>query len=229
MLAYWHQYQLSVFLKRPSPFAADDWCLIPYEYIAQNAFDSLLTITLHVPACQCLYTQLPATNPDSSALENEKAKRAKEVIIAKCMEIMLKLDDYWVRYNEELIHGHASSENPFNTRGMQFLPPKDCNQELSAHYASARIILNSLLALTSPNRKIQQVYEEQVLRYSAKVLSEISLNSERLAAVAGRFLMGFPLRVICEYSPCRVQRQEARDALVRWEPGRDRCLSFLPN
>lgn len=215
---------MSVFLKRPSPFAADEWCLIPHEYITQNAFDSLFTIILHVPSCQFLYSHLPATSSDSSALENEKTKIAKEEIIAKCMEIMLKLDDYWVtfidRLNEEPTHDHTSSENP-SALGVQFILSKDCKQEVFAHYASARIILNSLLALTSPNRKIQQMYEKQVLRYSAKVLSKSSLESEILAAVTGRFLMRPPLRVICEYSPCSVQRQEARDALARWEPHGD--------
>lgn len=210
---------MSVFLKRQSPFAADEWCIIPYENIAPNAFDSLLTIILHVPSCQFLYTQLPATSPDSLPLENERAKRVKDTIIANCTEILLKLDDYWVtcnaRLNEELIHDPAVIENP------QFLPPKDCKQELSALYASARIILNSLLALTSPNCKIQQMYEEQVLRYSATVLSTISLNSESLASVTWRFEVGFTLSVICKYSPCSIQRQEARDVLVRWEPGID--------
>lgn len=200
---------MSVILKRPSPFAASERCLTPYEYAAQNAIDGLLTIILHVPSCQFLYTQLSAS---STALENENSKRAKEVIIAKCMKIMLKLDEYLtahnVRFNED--PNHAT-----------FLPSKDCKQELCAYYASARIILNSLLALTSPNREIQQIYEEQVSQYSARVLSNISSRSDRLAAMTGRFLMGFPLRVIYEYSPCSVQRQEALDALVRWEPGRD--------
>lgn len=209
---------MSVFLKRPSPFAADEWCLIPYEYVEQNVFDSLLTIILHVPSCQFLYSQLPATSPESSALENEKTKIAKAAIIAKCMQIMLKLDDYRatniVRLNEEPINDHTSSENP-SALGVQSIPSKDCKPETFPHYASARIVLNSLLALTSPNRKIQQMYEEQVLRYSAKVLSESSLKSESLAPVTGRFLMGPPLRVICEYSPCSVQRQQAQDALAR--------------
>lgn len=213
---------MSVILKRQSPFAADGWCLIPYEHIPQTAFDSLLTIILHVPSCQFLFTQLSAS---STALGNENAKRAKEVIRAKCMDIMLKLDDYWiahnVRFNEEPIHDHTSCENPCNTPGVQFLPPKDCKQELCAYYASARIILNSLLALISPSREIQQMYEEQVMQYSANVLSEIVLSSDRLAAMTGRFLMGFPLRVISEYSTCSVQREKALDALVRWEPGRD--------
>lgn len=60
-----------------------------------------------------------------------------------------------------------------------------------------------------------------MLQYSAKVLSEVSLSSDRLAAMTGRFLMGLPLKVIYEYSPCSVQRQEALNALVRWKPGRD--------
>lgn len=215
---------MSVFLKRPSPFAADEWNLIPYEHITQNAFDSLFTIILHVPSCQFLYSQLPATSSDSSALENEKTKIAKEAIIAKCMEIMLKLDDYWVtcfdRFNEEPIHDHTSSENP-SAIGAQFFPSKGCEHEGFAYYASARIILNSLLALTSPNRKIQQMYEEQVLRYSAKLLSQSALEREIKAALTGKCLMGSPLRVICEYSPCSVQRQEARDILARWERRRD--------
>lgn len=202
---------MSIILKRPSPFAADEWSLNPYEYVALSAFDSLLTIILHVPSCQFLYTQLSAS---STALENENAKRAKEVIIANCMKIMLKLDEYWmahsVRFNEEPIHDHTS-----------FISPKDCKQELCAYYASARIILNSLLALTSPNREIQQIYEEQVLQYSARVLSMISSSSDKLAAITGRLLMAFPLRVIYEYSPCSVQRQDALDALVRWQPGRN--------
>lgn len=229
---------MSVILKRPSPFAADEWCLIPYEYIVQTTFDSLFTIILHVPSCQFLYTQLSAS---STALGNENAKRAKEVIRSDCMEIMLKLDDYWiahyVSFIEEPIHDHTSCENPCNTPKVQFLWPKDCKQELCAHYASARIILSSLLALTSPNREIQQMYEEQVMQYSAKVLSEISSSSDRLAAMTGRFLMGFLLGVIYEYSPCSVQKQEALDALVRWEAGRDEareqksvipaCLGFF--
>lgn len=212
---------MSVILKRPSPFAVDEWCLVPYEYIAQTALDSLLTIILHVPSCQFLYTQLSAL---STGLENENAKRAKEVIVANCTEIMLKLDEYWiaqnVRFDEEPIHDHTSCENPFTSPGVQFFPPQDCQQDLCAHYAGARIILNRLLALTSPNREIQQMYEEQVLQYSAKVLSEIPLSSDRLTAMTARFLMDFPLRVIYEYSPCSVQRQEALDALIRWEPGR---------
>lgn len=200
---------MSVILKRPSPFAAGERCLIPYEYVAQNASDGLLTIILHVPSCQFLYTQLSAS---STALENENSKRAKEVIIAKCMKIMLKLDEYLTAYNVRF------NEDPNHAT---FLPSKDCKQEFCAYYASARIILNSLLALTSPNREIRQIYEEQVSQYSARVLSNISSRSDRLAAMTGRFLMGFPLRVIYEYSPCSVQRQEALDALVRWEPGRD--------
>lgn len=213
---------MSVILKRPSPFAADEWCLNPCKYVAQDAFDSLLTIILHVPSCQFLYTQLSAS---STALENENAKRAKEVIIANCMKIMLKLDEYWMahngRFNEELIHDHTSCENPCNTSGVRFSSPEDCKQELCAYYASARIILNSLLALTSPNRETQQIYEEQVLQYSARVLSKISSSSDRLAAMTGRCLMGFPLRVIYEYSRCSVQRQKALDARVRWETGRN--------
>lgn len=209
---------MSVILKRPSPFATDEWCLNPYEYVAQNAFDSLLTIILHVPSCQFLYTQLSAS---STALEKENAKRAKEVIIANCMKIMLKLDEYWMahnaRLNEEPIHDRTLCGNPCSTPRVQFILSKDCKQELCAYYATARIILNSLLALTSPNREIQQIYEEQVLQYSTRVLSKISSRSDRLAAMTGRFLMGFPLRVIYEYSPCSVQRQEALDALVRWE------------
>lgn len=209
---------MSIILKRPSPFAADGWSLNPYEYVALSAFDSLLTIILHAPSCLFLYTELSAS---STALENENAKRAKEVIIANCMKIMLKLDEYWmargVPFNEEPIHDHTSYENP----GNKIIWPKDCKQELCAYYASARIILNSLLALTSPNREVQQIYEEQVLQYSARVLSEISSSSDRLAAITGRILMAFPLRVIYEYSPCSVQRQDALDALVRWQPGRN--------
>lgn len=164
-----------------------------------------------MPSCQFLYTQLSAS---STALENENSKRAKEVIIAKCMKIMLKLDEYLTahnfRFNEDTIHDPVT-----------FLVSKDCKQELCAYYASARIILNGLLALTSPNREIQQIYEEQVSQYSARVLSNISSRSDSLAAMTGIFLMGFPLRIIYEYSPCSVQRQEALDALVRWAPGRD--------
>lgn len=206
---------MSVILKRPSPFAADKWCLHPYEYVAQNAFDSLLTIILHVPSCQFLYTQLSAS---STALENENAKRAKEVIIANCMKILVELDEYWmahsVHFDEE--QDHISRQNPCNILGEQFIL---CEQKWYAYYASARIILNSLLAVTSPNREIQQIYEEQVLQYSAIVLSYVSSSSSRLVAMAGRVLVGLPLRVIYEYSPCSVQRQEALDVLVRWEPG----------
>lgn len=137
------------------------------------------------------------------------------------MEILLKLDDYWEahnpRLNEDLFHHNSSCENLYNTRGVRLVPPKDCKQELYANYASARIILSSLLASASQNREIQQMYEEHALRYSARVLSEISLDSHRLDAMTGRFLMGFSFRVISEYSPCSEQRQAARDALVRWE------------
>lgn len=224
---------MSVILKRPSPFAADEWCLNPYEYVEQNAFDTLLTIILRVPSCQFLYTQLSAS---STALETENAMRAKEVIIDKCMKIMLKLDEYYAahafRSHEELIHDHASCENPWNTPREQFISPEDDKLGFCAYYASARIILSSLLALTSPNREIQQIYEEQAQLYSAGVLCNISWSSERLAAMTGRFFLGFPLRVVSEYSPCGVQRQEALDALARWQPGRDEAReqkSIIPD
>lgn len=224
---------MSVILKRPSPLAADERCLDPYEYVEQNEFDSLLTIILRVPSYQFLYTQLSAS---STALENENAKRAKEVIIANCMKIMLELDEYGlahsVRLNEKPIHDHTSCDNPCNTPRVQFVSAEDGKLGLWAYYASARIVLNSLLALTSPNREIQQIYEKQVQQYSARVLSRISSSSESLAAMTGRFFLGFPLRVISEYSPYSVQRQEALDALVRWQPGRDEARehkSIIPD
>lgn len=223
---------MSVILKRPSPFAADEWCLNPYEYVEQNAFDSLLTIILRVPSCQFLYTQLSAS---STALENENATRAKEVIIDKCMKIMLELDEYWMahgfRFHEKPIHDHTSGENPCTPR-VQFITPEDDKLGFCAYYASARIILSSLLALTSPNREIQQIYEEQVHLYSAGVLCNTSWSSERLAAMTARFFLGFPLRVISEYSHCGVQRKEALDALARWQPGRDEAReqkSIIPD
>lgn len=224
---------MSVILKRPSPFAATVWCLTPYEYVEQNEIDSLLTIILRVPSCQFLYTQLSAS---STALEIENVKRAKEVIIANCMKILLKLEEYSmahsVRFHEEPIYDQTSGENPCSTPRVLFVSPQDGKLGLWAYYASARIVLNSLLALTSPNREIQQIYEKQVQQYSARVLSRISSSSERLAAMTGRFFLGFPLRVISEYSPFGVQRQQALDALMRWQPGRDEAReqkSIIPD
>lgn len=215
---------------KPSIFASDAWCTVPFEHEVKSPSDYLLDLLLQVPyymKASCKMIQLSIRDPSASAAVKEDMRMG-------CQRLISQLDCYWIKYRDQINKGYdyaRYSEPRDPRRGDSETYP--CFQDslaaiLIGQFDAAKIILNSLLAFITPDPRI---YGERVILHATSALAAVRYQEVQGITTGATTFMVFPLKVVGRCSLSDAHKEEARETLRRWglERGVTGVSSPLPD
>ncbi len=150
------------------------------------------------------------------------SEKAIETLKIKCLDMIARLDEYWNtnRHVISEIYDYAWFSGPWDGSVPNPEPENGFRNSFAAsiiaHFDGAKIILNGLLSLVSPNQSDQEFYKRQMMIHSASVLAATRYQDRIGALTGGTLLMVFSLKVVIRASPSKPQRAEATAALLKW-------------
>jgi hypothetical protein len=200
-------------LVKPTCFASEDWCEIPFKLKQKTAWDKILDILLWMPKCLALRTRIKALR-DSDPVACE----------AVCQELASELGNPISRlarwkslYGQDILgeydYNISVNANDPDTGSIPktriFSDPQRATT--TAFYDVANIWIQQLtqIATGTPTDHI-------IKQHAASALAAVDFHQSLGFASGGTFSLIFVLKVLCLVTPCEIQRQEARSALLTW-------------
>jgi hypothetical protein len=207
-------------LAKPSFFALNPWCEIPFLVQPKNSLDRLVDILLWIPHCQALRTRIRAlkeTNPSASEAVRKELVRQTLILISRLSHWFSLyreeiFGDYEYSTSAETLDPNAAAQSSTNI--FSFLDSR--NIIAIAYYDSAQILAQHLLSISSSDSDTVSTCYQLIKQHAASVLNIVGYHRSCGIQSGGSFIMIFPLKVICLVTPCEDQRRVASEALLAW-------------
>jgi hypothetical protein len=219
-------------IEEPSPFAAEEWCTIPFDVYPKTAFDVLIDILLQLPSC------LSSFNEMRKQAGSRASKKLREEVIAQARRIISDLNRFWNQHkaqidpnydrrwlcNLDVDLGHVCGSStvystPFQSPFMAtFTALYDTASMLGLRYLGA--------ALGTP-----ESYKNRITMHAESILAAVAYHESSGLFSGGTFNMVFPLKIVCILAPSESQRNIAQQALLTWGANRgvdDACRVAAP-
>lgn len=206
---------------RPSIFASDEWCTVPYVQQGKGLLDKLGDILLQFPEIYAARNSMHAHQA-----QNRVSDQPRYNVEAQALGLIARLQTYWQESRNSLYPGNdhssfveitdfesASSDWIIeNTVPVTYRDPFVAT--CVAMYDAATVLANSLVWESGAG--FTEVYKQRVVIHCASILEAVAYHESRGPSSGGSIQMVFPLKVISRVTPSDDQRRQAQIALRRW-------------
>ena len=202
-------------LEKPSIFASERWCAIPFESNPKTPFDELIDILLQLPCC------LPCRN-DMKRLHDddpEISEVPRRELVTTAQDILSSLDRFWEENSE--------MDQSYDERIADALPAIEQNCALSAVIPFKNTFIASFISLYDAGNLIvwsyllaasrtPEKYHSKMKAHSASILCSVLYHETQSPSSEVSFAMIFPVKTVHSLTPSDSQKKMAADSLLMW-------------
>lgn len=213
---------MGISFERPSAFASEKWCTVPFLGREKRPLDWLGDILLQFPNAFILRNSMREIR-DQSHLICEPTRKA---VHSKAIEIIALLEDYWDKYGTVVDSAYDCSHfiETSDFRGeptswvietplaVRFSSPATATN--IAMYDAAVVLANALA--WESNSGYPEVNKRKIVLHCASILAAIIYHEGKGPESGGSINMVLPMKVVCRATPSNDQRRQAQLALDRW-------------
>ena len=208
--------------EKPTVFASDEWCTIPFLGREKSAFDSLGDILLQFPSAYILRNRLRVMRDQYS----DEFGPTRQSLEAKAMDLTARLSNYWVTYRTliDSVFDHARFVELFDltadlsTWTIETPPSITFKSTLAATniamYDAAVIHANALAWEANP--RDAEINKRKIIIHCASILAAVAYHENRGIGSGSTISMIFPMKTVSRITPSDDQRRQVLEALERW-------------
>ena len=206
---------------RPSIFASDEWCTIPYLQNGKGFLDKLGDILLQFPGIYAARSSMRAHQA-----QNRVSDQVGYNVEAQAQGLIARLQTYWQECRNVIYPGYDYSSfveiSNFESASSDWIieatvPITYCDPFVAtsvAMYDAAAVIANSLVLESGAD--FANLYKQRIVIHCASILQAVVYHESQGPNSGGSIQMVFPLKVVCRITPSDDQRRQAQVALRRW-------------
>lgn len=211
---------------KPSVFATDDWCNIPFLPYRKTPNDKIADILLQIPGCFVLRNRLRAERAQWTAA----SEIIRHELESKVLQLLKRLGHYWKDFTDEVdadynyeqykeITDFQTSAADWVMKSIQAARFRDANAARNiANYDSAIILTNALLWESGSGPS--EGHMQKIFIHSASILAAVAWHKSIGPQSGGAVSLVFPMKVVYQCTPSDHQRKQAHEALVTWGEAR---------
>jgi hypothetical protein len=217
-------------LDKPSIFASEIWCTVPFELQPKSSLSRLLDILLQLPSCLPIRNEmrkLREQDPVASELLRQKLETAAQQILSRLKQFR---KDEWP---------HIDSDNGQRLKGDQDIvdrmPPHRTARSQNAFsaylkmmYDAGNIIVLGQLAAASLT---PQEHQLKMISHGDSIISSVAYHDSLDTLTSISFSIIFPIKIVCLLSPLNLQRVMAQNLLLKLGTKRglvELCVAAAP-
>ena len=208
-------------LDRPSIFASDEWCTVPYLQQGKGLHDKLGDILLQFPRIYAARNSMRAQQA-----QDRVSGRLGYNLEAEAQDLIARLQTYWQEFGNVIYPGYDYSSfvesTNFETESSDWIIKPTV--QITYHdpflatsvamYDAATVLANALVLESVVGST--ELYEQRIVIHCASILQAVAYHESRGPNSGGSIQMVFPLKVVCRVTPSDNQRRQAQVALRRW-------------
>ena len=206
---------------RPSIFASDEWCTVPYLQQGKGLLDKLGDILLQFPRIYAARDSMRAQQA-----QNRVSDQLGYNVEAQAQDLIARLQTYWQECRNVIYSGYDYSSffeiTNFETESSDWIIEatvpityRDPFIATSvAMYDAATVLAHALVCESGAG--FTELYKQRIAIHCASILQAVLYHQSRGPNSGGSIQMVFPLKVVCRVTPSDDQRRQAQTALRRW-------------
>jgi hypothetical protein len=201
------QVYISATVGKPSIFASEEWCNIPFALTRKSALDQLVDILLWIPHMMDTRSQW-AEVKDTILPE---AEMLRQQLIIQVEETVDRLSEWWTSHGPAIFDDYDYAHY---VQDWNWTPPEFHDATVAttiAFYNTASIFLQHLQRIG-----LGMSTEHQLTMHASSVLAAARFHQSRGPQSGGTFMMVYPLKSVCMMTPDEEQRREAQEILLEW-------------
>jgi len=219
-------------LDKPSIFASEIWCTVPFGSQPKSSFSRLLDILLQLPSCLPIRNQmreLREQDPDASELLRQKLEATAQQIQSRFKqfredELLYIYSDNGQRLKESsaMIRDDIADQSPLHPSHNTF------SAYLKMMYDAGNIIVLNYLAATSLTPLEHQI---NMISHGDSIISSVAYYDSQDTLTSISFSVIFPIKIVCLLSPSNLQRTMAQNLLLKLGTKRglvELCVAAAP-
>ena len=210
---------------RPSIFASEEWCTVPYLQYGKGPLDKLGDILLQFPIVYAARNRMSAQRA-----KDRDSDSTGYNVEAQAQGLIARLQTYWQECGNALYPGYDYSyfveSTNFETDSSDWVikakGPITYRDPFVATgvamYDAATVLANALV--WESGASFTELYKQRIVIHCASILQAVAYHETRGPNSGGSIQMVLPLKVVCRVTPSDDQRRQAEIALRRWGEGR---------
>ncbi|KAK3170140.1 hypothetical protein OEA41_009526 [Lepraria neglecta] len=208
--------------ERPSVFASEEWCRIPFLKEGKNPMDRLGDVLLQYPSIFIVRNSMR----EMRSRGPHRLEPTRQAVEAKAEQLISLLDTYWNECRQTIQPGYdhdnfAEIENfradtaDWVIKTLLPITYKDIFAATNVAMYDAAVILAHALAWESTSG-FSEPNKQRIVIHCASILEAVKYHESKGPSSGGSISMVLPIKVVRRATPSKFQREQAQVALEQW-------------